>query len=203
MKKKDLFPAAMQEFPGNFCWKNLQGEYINCNENFINLFKLKSIEALIGKKDEELWGNSDEIKTIKKNDNKVINSGRTLYAEETITLKKGKSFYLAVIKAPFQSKDGRIVGIICNLLDISHLKNNHFILIEEKNRADALSKQIQHYLETIVDSLPGSIYWKNKNSMYVGCNSFMVQTAGLKSSSEIIGKTGSFKEFVGKLWGFF
>ncbi len=42
------------------------------------------------------------------------------------------------------------------------------------------------YLKSIMDKLPGSIYWKDKDGIYLGCNEFVFQMAG---SREVIGKT--------------
>ncbi len=44
-------------------------------------------------------------------------------------------------------------------------------------------------LKTIIASIPGSIYWKDTNGTYLGCNDFMVKVAGFSSKNDIIGKT--------------
>lgn len=41
----------------------------------------------------------------------------------------------------------------------------------------------------IIDAVPASIYWKNVQGIYQGCNQYMLEMAGLKQVSEIIGKT--------------
>ena len=43
--------------------------------------------------------------------------------------------------------------------------------------------------EQIIDHTPGSIYWKDTEGRYLGCNRFMVNTAGLNSRDDIVGKT--------------
>jgi two-component system aerobic respiration control sensor histidine kinase ArcB len=50
-------------------------------------------------------------------------------------------------------------------------------------------RQLKNYLQNILATVPGSLYWKNKNGMYLGCNTTMVRTAGLASPNDIIGKT--------------
>ncbi len=47
----------------------------------------------------------------------------------------------------------------------------------------------QMYLENIISCLPGSIYWKDRQGVYLGCNEVVVRMAGVNSSEEIIGKT--------------
>ena len=41
----------------------------------------------------------------------------------------------------------------------------------------------------LLDSIPGSVYWKGLDGKYLGCNKFMLQEAGFSSAREIIGKT--------------
>ena len=44
-------------------------------------------------------------------------------------------------------------------------------------------------LDNIISTVPGSIYWKDQNGVYQGCNDFMVKKAGLQSCADIVGKT--------------
>ncbi len=55
----------------------------------------------------------------------------------------------------------------------------------EKSREQIIAKN----LTQIMDCTPGSLYWKDKNGRYLGCNMFMVKTSGLSSPNDIIGKT--------------
>ncbi len=48
---------------------------------------------------------------------------------------------------------------------------------------------LQSFLDTIIDSVPGDIYWKNTEGVYLGCNNAMVEKANLSSKDDIIGKT--------------
>ena len=47
----------------------------------------------------------------------------------------------------------------------------------------------QDYLDNVLQHIPCYIYWKDKNSVYVGCNELFASVAGLKSPEEIVGKT--------------
>jgi PAS domain S-box-containing protein len=44
-------------------------------------------------------------------------------------------------------------------------------------------------LENIMDKFPGSVFWKDLNSVYLGCNAAEAHEAGLASPKDIIGKT--------------
>lgn len=45
------------------------------------------------------------------------------------------------------------------------------------------------YLEGIVKSVPGIIYWKDKDGVFLGCNEYLAKVTGFSSIKEIIGKT--------------
>ncbi len=45
------------------------------------------------------------------------------------------------------------------------------------------------YLKNIIRNMPGSIYWKDKEGLFLGCNDFVVKMAGLNSQDDIIGKS--------------
>lgn len=45
------------------------------------------------------------------------------------------------------------------------------------------------YLKQLVDNLPEFLFWKDKNSVFLGCNKNFASMAGLSSPREIVGKT--------------
>ena len=77
----------------------------------------------------------------------------------------------------FNEKDELIIitGII---KDITTRKQTLAALLD--------SKQM---LLTVMDHFPGVVFWKDKNSNYLGCNLAFAIAAGLQSPTEIVGKT--------------
>jgi PAS domain S-box-containing protein len=69
--------------------------------------------------------------------------------------------------------------------DITAAKRNEII---QRNAEKALQEN-QILLQLIMDSLPMAIFWKDRNSRFLGCNRQLVLDAGLSSAAEIIGKT--------------
>lgn len=47
----------------------------------------------------------------------------------------------------------------------------------------------KQFLQTVLDAFPLSVFWKDLNSVYLGCNQRFLWDAGLQSTSEVIGKT--------------
>ncbi|MEZ4701456.1 MAG: response regulator [Rhodothermales bacterium] len=63
--------------------------------------------------------------------------------------------------------------------------------IENPSNAPALDDPRSHmsHLAQVVTRLPHFIFWKDRNSVYWGCNQLFAEIAGLSSPEEIIGKT--------------
>jgi PAS domain S-box-containing protein len=47
----------------------------------------------------------------------------------------------------------------------------------------------QELLKKIFSAIPHHVFWKNRDSVYLGCNEHFAKVAGLKSAAEIVGKT--------------
>lgn len=61
--------------------------------------------------------------------------------------------------------------------------------ITERKLAKRALDDSRSLLSLVIDSVPLSIYWKDKNRRYLGCNRLFVKDAGKTSASEVIGKT--------------
>ena len=61
--------------------------------------------------------------------------------------------------------------------------------ITERLRAEEQVRATNDMRRLIMDNVPQFIFWKDKDSVYLGCNQNFAQGAGLGDSEEIIGKT--------------
>ena len=66
---------------------------------------------------------------------------------------------------------GRIVKVVGTIMDVT-----------ERKRAD-------RFLRLVLDLIPGGVFWKDRNSVFLGCNQTIAQGAGLESPAQIVGKT--------------
>ncbi len=65
---------------------------------------------------------------------------------------------------------------------------NQQLEIKVEERTAALREREQ-FLQTVLDTLPIPVNWKDRNSVYLGCNQQLATILGFKSSAEIVGKT--------------
>ncbi len=60
--------------------------------------------------------------------------------------------------------------------------------ITERKQHEYALQETQQFLQIIIDTIPQAIFWKDRNSMFLGCNRFFAEAAGLASTEEVIGK---------------
>ena len=69
----------------------------------------------------------------------------------------------------------------------------HFIAIKqditERKRAEEELYRAHQMLQTILNTIPQRVFWKDRNCTYVGCNRAFATDAGLNNPAEIIGKS--------------
>ena len=88
--------------------------------------------------------------------------------------------------------------IIWGLLSVSLVKNNqdqplYFVAqiqdITDRKQSEKALKKSQQFIETIINTVPLPLFWKNRELVFLGCNQQLIQIIGLQSTQEIIGKT--------------
>ncbi len=61
--------------------------------------------------------------------------------------------------------------------------------ITERKRSEEALRSSQAMLQTVLNSIPSSVFWKDRNSIFLGANRSWLESVGLKSAKEVIGKT--------------
>ncbi len=116
---------------------------------------------------------------------------------ETVRIsKEGKSIEVSATISPLVNDAGEMVGVSKILRDISDLKQAEQALqqlnqsLEEKvtERTQELL-QVNQLFQTVLDAFPLSVFWKDRQSVVLGCNQLFAMTCGLKSPLEAIGKS--------------
>jgi two-component system, NtrC family, sensor kinase len=108
--------------------------------------------------------------------------------------RSGKLKWIRGISRPELQPDGAILwdGL---LIDISERQQAKLALeqaneeLEQRVEERTIQlKQSQQLLQLVFDTLPQRVFWKDRNSNYLGCNKLFAQDIGLSSPEEIVGK---------------
>jgi len=62
-------------------------------------------------------------------------------------------------------------------------------LTHERKQAEEARRESQQMLQLVMDNIPQFIYWKDRNSVYLGCNRNFSHLAGVSNPENIVGKT--------------
>lgn len=61
--------------------------------------------------------------------------------------------------------------------------------IRSRRRTEQALQESEDRVSAILNSIPQSIFWKDRSSIYLGCNEIFARAAGLGAPAEIVGKT--------------
>lgn len=150
--------TIIRKLPGSFYWKNLEGVYLGCSQLVADMAGVDTPAEVIGKNDYELqWKESADL--VRKNDNLVVNTGRSIEVEESVKLPDGSERIFFVNKQPLRNADGEVIGVIGSSLDITEKKRLETSLYESLAREkafkanSALGGMIAHELRTPLSSM--------------------------------------------------
>lgn len=187
--EKELYlETIVAHLPGNVYWKNTKGIYLGGNENSAKSMGVKSREFFIGKTIHQLTNKkiADALNAV---DVRVMKTGEAVVLEEIgPRLESDQGVYLTH-KVPLHDKKKKIVGLLGISFDITERKQLEEDLQKAKSAAELLAARTNIYLENIIAALPGNVYWKDRNHVYLGCNQNTATLMGFESREQFIGKT--------------
>ena len=91
--------------------------------------------------------------------------------------KDGSEFYSEMRIAPIRDPNGLVTHFAAGKRDIT-----------ERKRAEEALRASQQILEGILNAIPVRVFWKDKNLIYLGCNTIFARDAGFADPKDIIGK---------------
>ncbi|BAY91007.1 MULTISPECIES: PAS domain S-box protein [unclassified Tolypothrix] len=155
--------------------KDSQHHWVFLNNAYCRLIGFHESE-LIGKSEYDIFPKKQADRLYEK-DEFIFNTGIVQETEECLTNSDGLTRFFLIKKSRVEDEYGNhfLVGII---RDIS----------KEKLQSAKVcsSKQV---LEQVINNIPLATYWKDFNSVYLGCNQQFAEIMGKDCPNQIIGKT--------------
>ena len=98
------------------------------------------------------------------------------------------------IETRFITKDSRAIlvegNVNCQLKDgVPIATRGIFRDVTERKQAQKALEESQRLLQTVLDAFPLAVFWKDRQSVLLGCNQLFAQTTGVAAPLEAIGKT--------------
>lgn len=186
--KESLFRTSLYSIGDAVITTNRMGEIMHMNHVAEQLTGWKETEAK-GRKIEEVFCivNEETRLPVENPVERVLREGTIVgLANHTLLLAKdGREIPVADSGAPIRSDENTILGVVLVFRDQTS-ERVHQKEIEER---EMKIRESQLLLKEILDTIPVRVFWKDRNSVYLGCNRPFATDAGLKNPEDLTGKT--------------
>ncbi|WP_421658345.1 PAS domain-containing sensor histidine kinase [Leptothermofonsia sp. ETS-13] len=175
---ESFLPLMLESMPQCVFWKDTSSVYMGCNRHWAKVVEIVHPEDIIGKTDADLPWAEGEADGYLERDRQILATGEPELHTLTTRLKaNGEQLWFDASRFPLLDTNGQIVGILCMFEDIT----------ERQQAAEKLNKSAE-LLQLVLDNIPQAIFWKDRDSVYLGCNKNWAQAAGIRPE-DVVGKT--------------
>ncbi len=110
-------------------------------------------------------------------DRRILDERRSISLEYRIRHKDGPVRWVRNTLVPYRTAWGELLSYDGVVVDIT-----------ERKRAETMLNDQLHFLQQLLDSIPIPVFYKDKDGIYLGCNSAFETFIG-SSRSQVVGKT--------------
>ncbi len=176
IRQKEMMELIIDSIPQYIFWKNNNSVYTGCNANFAELAGLKDVNDIIGRTDYELPWQMDEVVSFRDYDKQVLEQKKVISSIiNRLTKADGSQIITETTKIPLTNEDGKVIGILGMLSDIT-----------EKHRYEATIKESQEKFKTIFEQSPYGICHFDTTGTITDLNGSLIAMLNL-SKDEILG----------------
>lgn len=184
--------AAKKEQEGEIFWRNVldslytfvgilspDGIILEVNQAPLKVAGVTK-ESVLGQPfaDSYWWAYSTEVQTVIRQAINQTRQGKNCRFDIAIQDSEKKLREVDFIIHPLLDSQGQVTHLIVSGVDIS-----------DRKRTEHALQESQQFIETVIDTIPLPVFWKDRNSTFLGCNRLLANTLHLGSAKEIVGKS--------------
>ena len=156
-----ILETVLNALPNRIFWKDTEGCYLGCNQNFVEDAGLASPRDIIGKSDHDMpW--AEHTSAYQQDDRTVIESTQAkLNIIEPITLADGSTQWLETNKLPLFDTDARIIGVLGSYQDITERRSAEISQSKSEERLNR-SQRIAHVGTWDWDIAENTLHWSDE-----------------------------------------
>lgn len=174
----EMLNLIIQHIPVSLSWKDHNLKYIGCNRVFFDKIGREKECEIVGLTDFDIFSPEVAEQNIA-NDLKVLNTGNALLNyEEEVKNADGSIIYLKKSRIPIKDSAGKVVIIIGISENITQQ-----VVLQEHLQTE------KNYLQMLMDNIPDTIYFKDRNSKFIKINKAQSQLLGLSNPEDAKGSS--------------
>ena len=174
--ERKLLRTLTDTIPDLVWLTDAQGRYRTCNTLF-EQFCGQAESAIIGRTIEEV-GTPEQAARARALDAHVLTVLEPVVEEWLRFAATGYEGLFEVTRVAVRGTDGQAIGVLGVAHDVSARKRSQ----------DALA-QSRGLLQSVIDTVPMRVFWKDRELRYLGCNPAFARDAGKAGPEEVVGKT--------------
>jgi PAS domain S-box-containing protein len=176
LRSRDLWQAVFHESADALFLVNAETlRNMDCNARAVAMFEANSKDDLIGICGQNLQKRVFTEREIQAIQQEMSTQGFWTLEIEYLSL-KGKTFWGNLVAKPIM-----VAGQTMNLVRVSD--------ISDRKQTEIALQESQRFIETVLETIPLPLFWKDCHSVFLGCNRQLSQVLGLEQPKDIIGKT--------------
>ena len=175
---QSIFKSLVDSLPLNLLIKDTAGRRVFANRSYLDSHH-KTLAEIAGKTDFDLFP-ADMARKFTADDEQIIRTGQVMHDIEEHQTPDGRRHWIERIKGPLRDADGQIVGLQVLFWDVT-----------DREQAERALEREQYLLHSLMDSIPDSIYFKDRQSRFLRVSQALVSKFDLASIDDVIGKSDS------------
>jgi len=153
------------------CLMNGDQKIQRCNKSMVGILDGIAIQDLVGK---HCWA------IVHKTPGPIMEcpfvAAKKTLVRQTVDVHEGNTWF-EITADPIIDDSGAFSGAVHIMRDIT-----------ERKRMEESLRQSHQILQTILDTIPVRVFWKDRDLKYLGCNRPFAQDAGFNEPKELIGR---------------
>ena len=170
-----LYSSLVENLPVHVLRKDLEGRLTFANVSYCDLLG-KAPHEILGRTEHQLQP-GELAERHAGDERRIAQTGETIDEIEEHEV-HGERRFFHVLKVPVHDAGGAIVGTQALFWDIT-----------EHRRAELALEREQALLQTLMESVPDSIYFKDRNSKFLRINRALAKRFGLQTPAQVEGKS--------------
>jgi PAS domain S-box-containing protein len=169
-QSQQMLNLIMDTIPHHIFWKDINSRFLGCNRNFAQMVGMENPAAIIGKTDFDLIPNQEIAEFYRAYDAAIMQTNQPEY--HLITSKQqadGSQIYLETNKIPLLDAQGKVIGMLGTIQDITERMRSQEALEQSEERFRFLAESIPQ--QVWIANANGNLEYVNQRGLnYFNCN---------------------------------
>ncbi len=158
-------------------WKDRNFRIYGCNNAFLTYFNFSGKDSVIGKKESEVFDESF-LSVFPCLDEEVACSKKSIVGKRAKVQINGVGYFFNKSVNPILDEKGQIITVVETFFDATRYRKAFEELHQERI-----------FMQILMDNMPDSIYFKDRNYQFTKVNKAKLSNLEVKSVDEVLGKT--------------